>query len=72
MNNLIVLVPTAISLFLAGANVMIFCVVKFNDIKHIQQDIKDMKKLLEDSAKREITNGERIANIEGKCKANHG
>jgi hypothetical protein len=59
-------------LFLAGANVMIFCIVKFNDLKHQEDALKRIEAGLGEIDKKLDNNAERIAKIEGKCTANHG
>lgn len=59
-------------LFLAGGNVMIFVIMKFNDLKHLDEDMKEIKKSLMKIDDAVCKVGERTASIEGKCKANHG
>jgi len=59
-------------LFLAGANVAIFCVVKFNDLKHQEESLARIEKGQLEMDKKVDKIGERISTIEGKCKANHG
>lgn len=59
-------------LFLAGANVAVFCIVKFNDLKHQEESLTRIEKGLLEMDKKVDKIGERIATIEGKCKANHG
>ena len=59
-------------LFLAGANIMIFCVVKFNDLKHLDEAVKRIEENQNELLKIAGVNGERIAKIEGKCAATHG
>jgi len=59
-------------LFLAGANVAIFCVVKFNDLAHLQKSQDEIKNTLTTMDKKLDSNSERLAKLEGKCKANHG
>jgi hypothetical protein len=59
-------------LFLAGANVAVFCIVKFNDLKHQEESLIRIEKGLSEMDKKVDKIGERIATIEGKCKANHG
>ena len=59
-------------MFLAGANVMIFIVIKFNDLKHLDLDMKEIKESLKKIDDAVCRTGERVASIEGKCRANHG
>jgi len=65
-------VGTLVSLFLAGANVMIFCVVKFNDLKHQEESLKRIETTLGKMDEKTDNIAQRVSNIEGKCKANHG
>jgi len=58
-------------LFLAGANVAIFCVIKFNDLSHLQKSQEEIKNTLSNMDKKLDNNSERISKIEGKCAANH-
>lgn len=60
------------ALFLAGANVAIFCVVKFNDLHHLQLAQAEIKSTLDRIDKKLDNTAERISKIEGKCTANHG
>jgi len=60
------------SLFLAGANAAIFVIIKFNDLKHQDDALKRIEKTLDIMDKKLDGSAERIATIEGKCRANHG
>jgi hypothetical protein len=70
--ELISIVASLGGLFLAGANVAIFCVVKFNDLAHLQKSQEEIKNTLSTMDKKLDNNAERLAKLEGKCKANHG
>ena len=70
--EIISIVASLGGLILAGANVMIFCVVKFNDLRHQEEALKRIEKNQEGMDKKLDKFGERIASIEGKCSANHG
>jgi hypothetical protein len=70
--EIISIVASLGGLILAGANVMIFCVVKFNDLRHQEESLKRIEKNQEGMDKKLDKFGERIAAIEGKCSANHG
>ena len=59
-------------LFLAGANVAVFCIVKFNDLKHQEDSLKRIETCLGKMDIKLDGTSERIAKIEGKCSANHG
>jgi len=58
-------------LFLAGANVAIFCVVKFNDLAHLQKSQEEIKAALLSIDKKLDNTAERLSKQEGKCIANH-
>lgn len=70
--ELLPLLSSLVALFLAGANVAIFCVVKFNDMKHIAEDLREIKASIACIDKKLYIGAEKIGVIEGKCKANHG
>ena len=65
-------ISSMVALFLAGANVMIFCIVKFNDLAHLQKAQEDIKVALSNIDKKLDMKSERLAKLEGKCLANHG
>ena len=58
-------------LFLAGANVAIFCVVKFNDLSHLQKSQDEIKATLLSIDRKLDNTSERLSKQEGKCAANH-
>lgn len=68
----ITLIASLSGLFLAGANVMIFCVIKFNDLKHQEESLKRIEASLGELNTKVDGSAERISKIEGKCQANHG
>ena len=59
------------SLFLAGANVAVFCIVKFNDLKHQEESLKRIEAKLDGIDKKVDGTAERVSKIEGTCLANH-
>lgn len=61
-----------VALFLAGANVAVFCIVKFNDLKHQEETLKRMETKLDGIDRKVDGTAERISKIEGKCLATHG
>jgi apolipoprotein N-acyltransferase len=74
---------SASALIIAGFNVACFCIIKFNDMLHLQKSQEDMKiqmainqKEIKDSLlrieDRQERTSERIAKQEGRCSANHG
>jgi hypothetical protein len=70
--EMLAIIASCGSLILAGANAMIFCIVKFNDLKHQEESLKRIEENQKTLIKLAGVNGERIAKIEGKCTANHG
>lgn len=72
MIELLKWIPSVLGLFLAGFNAAIFIVIKFNDLKHLEESVKDLTKTLTATNEKLIGTAERIAKIEGKCTANHG
>lgn len=70
--ELIPLVASLGGLFLAGANVAIFCVVKFNDLAHLDKNLQEIKNTLLVIDKKLDNTTERLSKQEGKCAANHG
>jgi hypothetical protein len=72
MNEVFTMWASFGGLFLAGANVAVFCIVKFNDLKHQEDALKRIEGSLGEIDKKLDVNAERIAKIEGKCAANHG
>jgi hypothetical protein len=72
MEGTLALIASLSGLFIAGANCAIFVIIKFNDIKHISEDIREIKNSISCIDKKLYTNAEKIGEIEGRCKANHG
>lgn len=60
------------ALFLAGANVCVFMIMKFNDLAHLEKGLNAITSKLDSMDKKLDSQGERISTIEGKCKATHG
>lgn len=65
-------IPSLIGLFIAGFNAAIFCIVKFNDLRHLEGSVKELTTILKETNNKLDGTAERIAKIEGKCAANHG
>jgi len=62
-----------------GFNVLILIVsiggflkVMKNDLVHVQKTLDEIKDAINEMRGEICTNGERLAKMEGKCKANHG
>lgn len=70
--ELLSLVGTGVTLLLAGFNAAIFCVIKFNDLKHLETSVRELTDTLKETNNKLDGTAERIAKIEGKCLANHG
>jgi len=70
--ELISTIASLVSLFIAGVNCAIFVVIKFNDLSHLDKDVNGIKNTLSNIDKKLDNTTERLAKIEGKCKANHG
>jgi len=72
MVELLKWIPVLLSVFITGANCMIFIVIKFNDLKHLEASMKNLTETLKETNIKLVGTSERIAKIEGKCTANHG
>jgi Na+-translocating ferredoxin:NAD+ oxidoreductase RnfG subunit len=70
--DILAVVASCGALFLAGANVCVWMIIKFNDLKHQESALARIEKNQESTDKKLDKIGERIATIEGKCSANHG
>lgn len=70
--ELLSLIGTGVTLLLAGFNAAIFIIIKFNDLKHLENSVKELVTTLKETNKTLMNNGERLATLEGRCKANHG
>lgn len=67
--NLGILIPVGVSLLLAGFNVAVWCITKFNDMAHLEGSTKRIENKLEDMDKKLDSLGERISFLEGKVKS---
>ncbi len=65
------LIKEYLPLLILGFNVAMFVVIKFNDMKHIEESLKKLIEKVEGLEKTLTSHSERIANIEGRCSANH-
>ena len=59
-------------LVVLGFNVALFLVIKFNDMHHLQLRFDELMKKIDGMDRKLDHTSERIATMEGKCKANHG
>jgi len=66
------LIGIGITLLLTGFNAAIFCVIKFNDLHHLETAVKEIKDSIKCIEKKLYENAAEIGEIQGKCKANHG
>lgn len=70
--ELIAIISSLGALFIAGANLMIFMIIKFNDLKHLEESVKRIEKTCSEIWNKVDSTAERVSKIEGKCIANHG
>ena len=70
--EIISIIASLAGLFIAGANCAIFCVIKFNDLRHLETSVKELTDTLKETNKKLEGTAERISKIEGKCSATHG
>ena len=66
--EIIALIASLSGLLIAGANYAIFIIIKFNDMKHIADDIKEIKEDLKCFRDKFIRLDERVSTIEGRLK----
>jgi len=59
-------------LVVLGFNAALFLVIKFNDMHHLQLRFDELIKKLDGMDRKLDKDSERIANMEGRCRANHG
>ena len=64
--EILAVVASCGALFLAGANVAVFCIIKFNDLAHMQKGIEDIKADMSKIWTKVDSTAERTATIEGK------
>ncbi len=55
-----------------GFNAAMFVVIKFNDMKHLEETLRRLESKFDCLEKKNIDALQRISTIEGTCKANHG
>jgi len=65
------LIGVTFSVSSAIVNVIVLLAVKFNDLKHVQKDLEEIKKSIDCIDKKLYKNAEKIGEIEGRCSANH-
>ena len=63
----IALIASFAGVFIAGANLMIFCVIKFNDLKHQEESLKRIEKSVSEIWTKVDNTAERVAKLEGAC-----
>jgi peptidoglycan hydrolase CwlO-like protein len=59
------------SVLTAIINVTVLIAMKFNDLKHVQADLDEIKANQSKTDEKLDKLGERISKIEGKCAVNH-
>jgi hypothetical protein len=68
---MIAIIKEYLPLIVLGFNVAMFIVIKFNDMHHLQLRFDELVKKLDGIDKKLDSDSERIANMEGRCSANH-
>jgi hypothetical protein len=69
---MLTIIKEYVPLIVLGFNVALFLIIKFNDMHHLQLRFDELIKKIDAFDKKLDNTAERIATIEGKCKANHG
>jgi hypothetical protein len=69
---MIAIIKEYLPLIVLGFNVAMFVVIKFNDMHHLQLRFDELIKKIDGIDKKLDKDSERIANMEGRCRANHG
>jgi hypothetical protein len=69
--DILSIVATCSSLFVTGFTAAMFIVIKFNDLKHLGEDVRELTTIVKDSIGKQEKLAERVACIEGRCAANH-
>jgi len=64
--ELISIIASLANLFIAGGTVMIFCIVKFNDLKHIQESLERIERNQTMIWEKLDKTTERVSCVEGK------
>ena len=64
--EIISLIASLSGLFIAGANVMIFCIIKFNDLKHMQESLTRIERNQTMLWEKLDKTTERLSCVEGK------
>ena len=68
----IAIVSGLTGLFVAGGTCAFQIIIKFNDLKHQEASLVRIESKLTVMDSKLDKNAERLSNMEGKCKANHG
>ena len=69
---MIIAIKEYLPLVILGFNAALFLVIKFNDMHHLQLRFDELMKKIDGIDKKLDDDSERIANMEGRCRANHG
>jgi hypothetical protein len=69
---MLAIIKEYVPLIILGFNVALFLVIKFNDMHHLQLRFDELMKKIDGIDQKLDDTSERIATVEGKCKANHG
>jgi len=69
---MLIIIKEYLPLIVLGFNVALFVVIKFNDMHHLQLRFDELIRKIDGIDKKLDKDSERIATMEGRCKANHG
>ena len=69
MNEILAIIVSCSSLLIAGANLATFMIIKFNDMKHLEEGSKRIENTLTTLTSKFEDVAERIAKVEGTCAA---
>lgn len=71
MDGLVAEVRGWLPIIILGFNVAMFIVIKFNDMKHLEDSLREIKESIKCLVEKEVQHGEKISEIEGRCTATH-
>ena len=59
------LIPIILSIVITIFNATVFMVIKFNDLKHLEMSVKDLKTTVQKNSDKIDSIGERLSKLEG-------
>jgi hypothetical protein len=66
--EIIAIIASLSGLFIAGANAAFFIIVKFNDLKHVEERLVDIQRNITMIWEKLDKTSERVASLEGRFK----